>query len=190
MAAYDTAKELVRRADSAAVFRPQPASDWRGEIPLPPAVVEYFGELGPVDVWIRGYGNPYFLPSLAKLSAHQTGYRTHGLTHERLHDWDDNWLVIADEGGDPFIFSRSEGVILHAYHGEGVWEPDQMFDSLVEMVTTFAIIGDIVVSAGRGLTDDDSMILPLYREAARTRIGEFLRSDERADALVLSLGWG
>jgi len=143
-----------------------------------------------VDVRIRNYGNPYFLPSLAKLWAHQTGYRTHGFTHERLHDWDEDWIVVADEGGDPFIFSRSTGNILHAYHGEGVWKPTLMFDSLVEMVTTFGNIGDIVTSAGEALVDDDSLILRRYREAARMRIGDFLHSHERADTLVSSLGWG
>jgi hypothetical protein len=188
MGAYDTAKELLRRTDAAA-FRPQSPNDWRGDFPLPSAVAEYFAELGPVDVCIHAYGNPYFLPSLAKLWAHQTGYRTHGVTHERIPDWDDDWLVIADEGGDPFIFSRASGAILHAYHGAGVWEPTEMFDSLVEMATTFAIIGDIVASVGDALTDDDSLILPCYRQEARTRIGEFLHSPERADGLVLTLGW-
>jgi hypothetical protein len=189
MGAYDRAKDLLKRVDPAAVFRPQLVTDWQGEFPLPTPLAEYFSELGPVDVWIQAYGNPYFLPSLSQLWAHQTGYRTHGITHERIPDWEDDWLVIADEGGDPFIFSRRSGGILHAYHGEGVWEPAEMFDSLVEMATTFAIIGDIVASAGRGLTDDDSLILPRYRQEARTRIGEFLRSHERADALVSSLGW-
>lgn len=190
MAAYDTAKELLRRAVPLAEFRQQCSNDWRGDFPLPSAVAEYFEELGPVDVWIRSYGNPYFLPSLAKLWGHQIGYSTHGLTHERLHEWDDDWLVVADEGGDPFIFSRSKGTILHAYHGEGVWEPEPMFDNLVEMVTTFAIFGDIVASAGLALTDADSTILPHHREAARARIGECLRSQKRADLLVVSLGWG
>jgi hypothetical protein len=110
-------------------------------------------------------------------------------THERFIEWDDDWLVIADEGGDAFIFSRISDVILHAYHGEGRLAAAQMFGTLVEMATTFAIIGDIVVSAGRGLTDDDSMILPRYRQAARTRIGEYLGSPERANAIVSSLGW-
>jgi hypothetical protein len=189
MAAYDTAKELLSRADPTAVFRSQPAADWQGEFPLPSAVAEYFTQLGPVDVWIRGYGNPYFLPSLSKLWEHQTGYRTHGFTHERIADWDDDWLMIADEGGDPFIFSRASGGILHAYHGEGVWEPTQMFDSLVEMATTLAIIGDIVSTAGRELTDSDSLILPRYREKARMRVGKFLSSDERAGTILSCLGW-
>ncbi len=118
MSAYDTSKEILRRALPSAVLRPQPRSDWGGEFPLPDALVEYFSEFGPDDVTINGYGNPYFLPSLVHLWAHQTGYRTHGFTHERLTDWDDDWLVVADQGGDPFIFSRGSGTILHAFHGE------------------------------------------------------------------------
>lgn len=189
MPQYEIAKELLTRACPTAAFRPQPAIDWQGKIPLPPAVAEYFAELGPVDVSIRGYGNPYFLPSLFKLWAHQTGYRIHGSTYERLPDWHDDWLVIADEGGDPFIFSRATGAILHAYHGEGVWEPALIFNNLVEMVTTFAIIGDIVASAGRDLTDNNSIILPRHREAARMRISEFLQSDKRAVTITSSLDW-
>ena len=98
---------------------------------------------------------------------------------ERLRDWDDDWLVVGDEGANPFIFSRPGGTILHALHGEGVWEPKPMCESLVEMVTTLAIIGDIVASVGGALTDDDSMIHPYHRKAAKTRIGEFIRSQER-----------
>ena len=104
-------------------------------------------------------------------------------------DWDDDWLVIADEGGDPFILSRESGGVLHAYHGEGGWEPAEMFDSLVEMAMTFAIIGDIVASAGQELTDDDSLILPRYLDEARARLGESLQSHEKADALLSNLGW-
>jgi hypothetical protein len=189
MMTFDTAKEIFRRSYRPAVFRPQPRSDWQGDFPLPASVAEYFTEFGPIDVTLKGYGNPYFLPSLARLWPHQTGYRIHGFTQERILDWNDDWLVIADQGGDPFIFSRSRGVILHAYHGEGVWEPNEMFVNLPEMVTTFAIIGDIVASAGSGLTDDDSLILDTYRDEAQARIAEFTGSQDRAGILVSSLGW-
>jgi hypothetical protein len=190
MSAYNTAKEIFRRSFPSLVFRPQCVGDWNGEFLLSAAVAEYYAEFGPVDVWIRGYGNSYFLPSLSKLWAHQAGYRTHGVTHERIDDWDDDWLVIADEGGDPFIFSRSGGGILHAFHGEGIWEPIRMWECLVEMATTFAIISEIVNTAGRELTDADSVILPRYREAASRRIGEFLNSESRAGLLLERLGWG
>ena len=63
MASYDTAREILIRAFPNEVFRPQPSDDWQGEFPLPDPVAEYFAELGPVDAWIPGYGNPYFLLS-------------------------------------------------------------------------------------------------------------------------------
>jgi hypothetical protein len=190
MAPYDTAKEIFSRTFPSELFRLQPPSDWLGEFPLPDLVAQYFAELGPVDVWIRGYGNPYFLPSLSGLWLFQSGYRYHPDTGERFSDWDDDWLVIADEGGDAFIFSRISAVILHAYHGEGIWKPAVMFAGLAEMVTTFAIIGEIVESAGQMLIDDASMIFPRFQRDARTRIGEYLDSTERADALLQRLGWG
>jgi hypothetical protein len=165
-------------------------SDWRGDFLLPDPVAEYFSELGPVDVTIEAYGNPYFLPSLAGLWSHQLGYRIHGKTHERIEDWDDDWLVIADQGADPFIYSGAQGSILHAYHGEGIWEPGEMFGNLVEMVTVFAIIGDIVTSAGESLTDADSMILERHRDEAQRRIAEITGSRDSAAGILSSLGWG
>jgi hypothetical protein len=64
-----------------------------------------------------------------------------------------------------------------------------MFAGLEEMATTFAIIGDIVESAGAMLTDGASMIFPRYQQDAWTRIGTHLHSTERADALLRRLGW-
>jgi hypothetical protein len=189
MASYDTAREILIRAFPNEVFRPQPSGDWQGEFPLPDPVAEYFAELGPVDAWIPGYGNPYFLPSLAGLWGFQAGYRYHPDTHRPFSDWDDDWLVVADEGGDPFIFSRASFAVLHAYHGSGVWEPAVLFNDLAEMVTSVAIIGDIVQSAGQLLTDDDSIILPHHQDDARKRIGDYLHSMERADILLQRLGW-
>jgi hypothetical protein len=97
--------------------------------------------------------------------------------------------VIADEGGDPFIFSRASHAVLHAYHGEGVWKPVALFGDLTEMATTLAIIGDIVETAGRLLTDDDSIVLPRYQNEARARFSAWLNSSEKADDVLQRLGW-
>ena len=96
MSAYDDAREILLRSQPPAALRPQPRTDWTGDYPLPDAVAEYFAELGPDDFSIDGYGNPYYLPSLSHLWAHQRGYRTHGLTRERLTDWDAVGLVFGD----------------------------------------------------------------------------------------------
>ena len=87
MASCDTAREILIRAFPNEVFRPQPSGDWQGEFPLSDPVAEYFAELGPVDAWIPGYGNPYFLPSLAGLWGFQAGYRYHPDTHRPFSDW-------------------------------------------------------------------------------------------------------
>lgn len=42
-----------------------------------------------------------------------------------------------------------------------------MFGALTQMVTTFAIIADIVETAGQLLTDDASIMLPHYQNNAR-----------------------
>src|SRR5687767_3387117 len=94
MPPYDVAKASLLRSCPSAVFRSQPASDWRGEFPLPDAVADYFANFGPVDLSIDSSANPYFLPSLSKLWEYQAGYRYHGDTGERFPEWDDDWLVI------------------------------------------------------------------------------------------------
>jgi hypothetical protein len=189
MAPYDVARDIFARMLPSEVFRPQSRTNWQGEFPLPDPVAEYFAEMGPVDVWIGGYGNPFYLPSLSGLWRFQAGYRYHPDTYKRLSEWDDDWLVIADEGSDPFIFSRASHAVLHAYHGEGVWKPVALFGDLTEMATTLAIIGDIVETAGRLLTDDDSIILPRYQNEARARFSAWLNSSERADDVLQRLGW-
>jgi hypothetical protein len=189
MASYAVARERLSRAQPSESFRPQASGHWQGEFPLPDPVAEYFAKFGPVDVWIPGYGNPYFLPSLAQLWSFQAGYRYHPDTRNRFCDWDDDWLVVADEGGDPFILSRASHHVLHAYHGAGVWEPIVLFGDLAQMATIFAIIGDIVASAGLLLTDDASIMLPRYLDEAQSRIAEYLHSIERAAVILQRLGW-
>ena len=113
--------------------RAQPASDWTGAFPIPPAIERFYREVGPLNVTIEVHGNPYFLPALADLWQFQAGYRWNGLSGEPIEDWPDDWLVVADEGGDPFIFVRSSAVVLHAYHGEGEWDAGEMFPDLNTM---------------------------------------------------------
>lgn len=38
--------------------------------------------------------------------------------------------TIADEGGDPFIYSFCNGRILHAIHGTGIWAVERLYPSL------------------------------------------------------------
>jgi len=189
MSTYRLAKEIITRVFPHERLVPQSVASWHGEFPLPDEVARYYEELGPEDVTIEGYGNPYFLPSLARLWEVQAGYRFHPNTKERFAEWSDDWLVIAYEGGDPYIYSRSSSIILYALHGQGVWEPDELFSSLEGMVTTFAIIGDVAVSAGDDLTDEESYLREHYVEEAKQRISLVLGSRSEAELVLDSLGW-
>jgi hypothetical protein len=47
--------------------RSQPKTDWTGQIPLPAFIEQFYRDVGPVDITIESYGNPYFLPRLSRL---------------------------------------------------------------------------------------------------------------------------
>jgi len=170
--------------------RSQPASDWRGTFPLPSDLAKFYDVVGPVDVTIEGYGNPNFLPSLAKLWEFQAGYRWNGLSGEPIVDWNDNWLVVADEGGDAFIFDRVSSKVLFAQHGQGAWEPEEWFTDVGAMACCMAILGSVVRRAGEDFTDAGSNVKPEHRQNAIVRIAEVLGSRSDAEAIVDGAGWG
>ena len=189
MSQYDLAKSIFRRAFPNEIFVSQSADLWRGDFRLPEAVANYYADMGASDVNIENYGNSIFLPSLARLWEHQIGYRYDGLTGERVEDWDDDWLVIADQGADPFIYSRSSGEILYAWHGQGEWQPSELFSGLPAMVTSFAIMGEIVVSAGEDFTGEDSYINERFIIAAKEELSRVLNSGNEAEAILDTFGW-
>ncbi len=57
------------------------------------------------------------------------------------------------------------------------------------MATTLAILGEIVITAGTSLTDEDCLIQVHYLESAQTRLTPVAGSGERAAALLGALGW-
>ena len=189
MSEYDLAKQIFSRAFPKEVFVSQSVDLWQGGFPLPDAVAHYYRELGAFNVNIDNYGNSFFLPSLARLWEYQAGYRYHLETNERFKDWNDDWLVIADEGADPFIFSRVSGRILHDVHGQGVWQPSEMFTNLPAMVTALAILGEIVVNADEDFTDEDGYINERFIKTAKEKISRMLKSENEAESILDTFGW-
>jgi hypothetical protein len=170
--------------------QPQPPGDWSGTFLIPAAIEQFYRDVGPADIRIVGYGNPYFLPRLASLWTFQAGYRWNGLSGEPIEDWNDDWLVVADEGGDPFIFSRSSGVVLHAYHGEGIWDASEMFSDINMMAACLAQLGAVVLEAGSAFTEENCCIRPESRELALARLAMLLGSRTSAESVLGVLGWG
>mgnify|MGYP000036407319 CR=1 FL=1 len=112
----------------------QPAADWQGDIALPAELERFYREVGPLDCTLESAGNPFFLPSLARLWQRQAGYRWHGISGERLSGWQDDWLVVADQGADPFILETGSGRILFDLHGGRGWDPAPCFDDLWQCI--------------------------------------------------------
>ena len=179
-------KALVARHGD---VRAQPASDWTGPFTLPDSLREYYETIGPTGNYIEGYGNPFFLPSLAALWPHQAGYRWNGLTNETLLEWPDDWLVVADQGADPFILSRSTSAILFAYHGAGAWDAKHIFSNIVEMAACLATLGVVAKDAGASLTDERTYIVPAYKQAAEVSLKRILRTKKQVAAVMTTLGW-
>jgi len=85
MTGSDVTSQVVR--DVLAPFgalRPQPASDWSGEIALHPSLIRLYEEVGPygedgphgpAGLTIPTTGNPFDIPPLARLWDRQAGYR-------------------------------------------------------------------------------------------------------------------
>lgn len=169
--------------------RSQPPSDWSGAYSLPPAVEQFYLDVGPANLTIEGYGNPYFLPCLRDLWSFQAGYRWNGLTGDPIVGWNGEWLVVADEGGDPFIFDQTSGAVLHAYLGEGVWDARETFPDLNTMAACLALVGAIFLKAGHAFLDRDCSIQPKFRALAMARLRELLGSKAEAESVLDELGW-
>ena len=151
----------------------QPTTDWMGDIPLPAAVERFYDEVGPMDVAVEAQGDAYFFPRLASLWDIQAGFRYNALSGNPLPEWNEDWLVVADHGGDPFILSQQSGAILLAIHGTGAWQPRPVFEDIVEMAAILATLGN-VARAGH-----------LDRDAAITAVREL--AGDRAQSIVESL---
>lgn len=153
----------------------QPSTDWMGDIPLPAAVQRFYEEVGPMDAAVEAHGDAYFFPRLASLWDIQAGYRYHALSGQPLPGWDEDWLVVADHGGDPFLFSQATGAVLMALKEGEVWRTQSLFTDLVEMAAVLATLGN-VARAGGGT---------LEHGAAEGAVAELV--GDRAPAIVVAL---
>jgi hypothetical protein len=181
---------------------PQPAAQhWRGDIPLPPALETFYERIGPLGEWINervghggltvpNVGNPFSIPPLARLWELQAGYRWHGITGERIADWPDHWLVVADQGADPFIFDLRTGAIQFARHGEGAWQGNgPMFADIFQMAACLGTIGQFVEEADDDLFLDDDSVDPAQRARLIARLAPLLGNAAEAASVVEELDW-
>ncbi len=167
----------------------QDAADWSGPFELPQSLRKFYSEVGPKDICVEGFGNATTIPSLRSLWDRQAGYRWNGLTNELIDDWPANWIVVADEGADPYIFDIETTWILFAQHGTGEWDADEIYPDINTMAACIATLGCVILDSNN-FDDDDCNINPACRIDAIDRLTKILGDKNHAKAIVEMAGWG
>jgi hypothetical protein len=86
----------------------------------------------------------------------------------------DDWIVVAEQGGDPFILQISTGKILFAFHGAGKWTPKEMFPDVFTMAAGLAAVGKAYNEIGDAGYDDDCNETPEFTALKVQRLSEVL----------------
>lgn len=184
-------------------LRPQPASDWEGPAGLlPEAVAQFYLELGPwgetvhesvgpTGLSIDAGGNPVHVPPLRKLWGMQAGYAWSRNPEDRLPGWPDDWLVVAMEGANPFIFDRKDGRVHFAFAGMGKagWQPRTFAPDLPTAIAAIATVANALASLGDAAYDEDFNLAPGTREHVEAELASFAGSMERAKEMLAAWEW-
>ncbi|WP_447725608.1 hypothetical protein [Sphingomonas koreensis] len=149
---------------------------------------DFYREVGPVDLHIDCGGNPVNISALDRLSELQAQYRWHGRTGERLTGWKDEWFVVAQAGGDPFILDVVTGQLFSARHGFREWSPVLFAEDLMTGIGSIATVGNALSALGEDAYDETLELLLSSREVVTNALAEFLASD-RDNAVAALRAW-
>ncbi len=152
---------------------------------LPKELAEYIDRICPKDDWVfEGVGHPVELLNVADLSFFKPSMYE-GLTGD-LGKWQDDWFLIAHEGGDPIIVKISEqgetSTVYSAMQGMGYWDFAPIADSIGQfLVCIFAIQHALNFPAVQEPLDDDfnlasaaaNWLFPLLRQHAGAHYEEW-----------------
>ena len=168
-------ESLRAQFDRFGELRPQPRDAWQGDIALPQVLADFYEQVGPWGATYHQNVGPVGItlsetnisfPPLYKLWERQAGYRWDASNGERVAEWQDNWLVIADQNADPFILDTGNGEILYAMHGTGAWDAAVVAPDLPTFAAAVAAVGVVCLEADEDLRNDDWEIRPEHRARA------------------------
>lgn len=172
-------------------LRSQSADAWQGEIALPAELADFYAQVGP---WGKTYHEnvgptgitlsetSISFPPLHRLWSLQAGYRWDASDNSPVTDWQDHWLVIADQNADPIIYDTASGRILCAMHGTGRWDADELAPDLPTLLTALLAIANVYEDADEDLRDDDWNLKPGHRAEAIKRLTGILGDKNEAEA--------
>jgi hypothetical protein len=80
-------------------------------ISLPQELKAYIEQVCPSEhTIINGVGHPIKLLSIEQLSWQMVGYNFDSVNQTTIKDWQDNWFLIASEGGEPVIIDLDDNL--------------------------------------------------------------------------------
>ncbi|MGC4114678.1 MAG: hypothetical protein QM765_08730 [Myxococcales bacterium] len=126
----------------------------RAELPLPSPLLRAFAHLAPVENLAIDLGSHRLtLWAPQELIELQVGYRWHGFNGKRMQEWDERYVVFAEDGGDPvaLCLDEQDGPVWLSHRGEG---RHVFFEAAPSLATFYEAVADWVetrdVSALRG----------------------------------------
>jgi hypothetical protein len=181
-------------------LRSQPESDWAGDFQLPESVVKFYEEVGPwgethfetvgpAGLSVNAGGNPVCIPPLHKLWSLQAGYRWNANTNEKLAEWNDEWLLIAESGGDPFILDSRNGQVSFALHGAGVWKTRPIATTLETAFGSVATVANAMAELGETAFDETFELTPNARREVERSLASYVGSEVQAKQLLAAWQW-
>jgi hypothetical protein len=94
----------------------------RAELPLPSPLIRAFAHLAPAENLPIDLGSHRLtLWAPQELIELQVGYRWHGFNGKRMREWDERYVVFAEDGGDPVALrvDEQDGPVWLSHRGEG-----------------------------------------------------------------------
>ncbi|MBQ8425769.1 MAG: SMI1/KNR4 family protein [Clostridia bacterium] len=101
--------------------------------------LEFLKRFSPQDVSYYRAGGQYRVYGVSDILNFQLGYSVDDKGN-KLEGWPENYLVIADKDSDPYCIDLSEndGSVYFAYHGEGEWNFEKVYENVIEFISELA----------------------------------------------------
>lgn len=176
-------------------LRAQHTSQWTGNIPLPSDIADFYAQIGPwgeviyesvgsVGISLSAGGNPVSIPPLHKLFNLQAGYAWQSDPSQPFDDWPAHWLVVAEQGGDPFIHDSRTGQVFFAFHGAGNWEPTFFAPDLLTAMGALATVANAHEALSEQELNLDDGLTPAGKAKIMSALAKFLGSEDEAQRLL------
>jgi len=158
--------------------KPATISAARRRLTIPDELAKFYELADPQSVKIPTVeGGILTLYSAKSLVTKQKGFRWNSKNGRKLPDWNDDWLVIGDEDGDPFVvdtrLKRGPHPVLRDFRNTEKWLPTRIADDLGQFLQLLTAWVDILVGEfSMKVLDKDDTLLDKVEELLAPRVEE------------------